>query len=131
MRFSSTVLLGTVLLSIHAQAALLVREVGDYDLSLGTTPSRSMAQGLVKPQSGGAFHGGLDLSHPSGWYLGQWSPNLGISPGSQMELNSYVGYRQQFVDSLGYELIRYSGWPGRRVLPGSQPACTAAERWHW
>ena len=77
MRFSPAVLLGAALLSIHAQAAMMERELGDYELNLGTTPSRSMAQGLVKPQSGGTFHGGLDLSHPSGWYLGQWSPNLG------------------------------------------------------
>lgn len=110
MRFPSAALLGVALLSIHAQAAILERELGDYALNLGTTPSRSMAQGLVKPQTGGAFHGGLDLSHPSGWYLGQWAPNLGISPGSRMELNSYVGYRQHFADTLGYELgtIRYS-----------------------
>lgn len=110
MRFPSAALLGVALLSIHAQAAILERELGDYALNLGTTPSRSMAQGLVKPQSGGAFHGGLDLSHPSGWYLGQWAPNLGISPGSRMELNSYVGYRQHFADTLGYELgtMRYS-----------------------
>lgn len=110
MRFPLVVLLGAALLSIHAQAAILERELGDYELNLGTTPSRSMAQGLVKPQSGGAFHGGLDLSHPSGWYLGQWAPNLGITPDSRMELNSYVGYRQHFADTLGYELgtIRYS-----------------------
>ncbi|UUD65628.1 TorF family putative porin [Pseudomonas seleniipraecipitans] len=110
MRFPSAVLLGVALLSIHAQAAILERELGDYALNLGTTPTRSMAQGLVKPQSGGAFHGGLDLSHPSGWYIGQWSPSLGITPGSNMELNSYVGFRQHFADTLGYELgtIRYS-----------------------
>lgn len=110
MHFPLVVLLGAALLSIHAQAAILERELGDYELNLGTTPSRSMAQGLVKPQSGGAFHGGLDLSHPSGWYLGQWAPNLGITPDSRMELNSYVGYRQHFADTLGYELgtIRYS-----------------------
>ena len=117
MRFSSAVLLGAALLSLNAQAALMERELGDYELTLGTTPSRSMAQGLVKPESGGTFHGGLDLSHPSGWYLGQWSPSLGISPGSKMEINSYVGYRQQFVDSLGYEVgtIRYSH-PGYSYL---------------
>lgn len=110
MRFPSAALLGVALLSIHAQAAILERELGDYALNLGTTPTRSMAQGLVKPQSGGAFHGGLDLSHPSGWYIGQWSPSLGITPGSNMELNSYVGFRQHFADTLGYELgtIRYS-----------------------
>ena len=27
-----------------------------------------MAQGLISPSAIGAFHGGLDFSHPSGWY---------------------------------------------------------------
>ena len=52
--------------SVHAQ--IFQRELGDFDLKLGTTPSRSMAQGLVKPAAVGSFHGGLDLSHDSGLY---------------------------------------------------------------
>ncbi|TBV04719.1 TorF family putative porin [Phytopseudomonas dryadis] len=110
MRHSFIALLLLGLASLSAQAALLERELGDYALNLGTIPSRSMAQGLVKPQSDGTFHGGLDLSHPSGWYVGQWAPSLGITPGSRTELNTYAGYRQRFADTLGYELgtIRYS-----------------------
>lgn len=110
MRAALIALLGTGLVSLSAQGAVLKRELGDYDLNLGTTPSRSMAQGLVTQESVGAFHGGLDVSHASGWYFGQWAPSLGIKPGSHPELNSYIGYRQRFADTLGYELgtIRYS-----------------------
>ena len=43
-----------------AEAQIFQRELGDFDLKLGTTPTRSMAQGLVKPAAVGSFHGGLD-----------------------------------------------------------------------
>ena len=94
-----------------AESDVLEREVGDFDLKLGTAPTRSMAQGLVRPTTAGAFHGGLDLTHASGWYVGQWSPSVGLSEGSQLQVNSYLGLaRQPFNASLGYELglIRYS-----------------------
>jgi uncharacterized protein (TIGR02001 family) len=94
-----------------AENNVLEREVGEFDLKLGTAPTRSMAHGLVRPTTAGAFHGGLDLTHTSGWYIGQWSPSLGLSEGSQLEVNSYLGLaRQPFDASLGYELglIRYS-----------------------
>jgi uncharacterized protein (TIGR02001 family) len=108
-------LLGLLLtgISLTAQANMLERELGAYNLSLGTTPSRSMAQGLVQPQSAGTFHGGLDLAHESGWYLGQWAPSLGVLPGHHTEWNSYAGYRHRFDGVWGYEVgaIHYSS-PG-------------------
>ncbi|MGF6125768.1 TorF family putative porin [Pseudomonas frederiksbergensis] len=93
-----------------ADAQIFQRELGDFDLKLGTTPSRSMAQGLVKPASIGSFHGGLDLSHDSGFYVGQWSPSVGLSPGSNLEVDSYMGFKQPFDKTLGYEvgMIHYS-----------------------
>jgi len=94
--------------SAHGQ--VFQRELGDFDLKLGTTPSRSMAQGLVKPSTTGSFHGGLDLSHDSGWYVGQWSPSMGLSPSTTLEVDSYVGFKQPFDQTLGYEvgMIHYS-----------------------
>lgn len=93
-----------------AQGQVMQRELGAYDLQLGTTPSRSMAQGLVQPAQNGTFQGGLDLTHDSGWYLGQWSPSMGIAPDSQLELDSYSGFKRPFNNRFGYEmgLIRYS-----------------------
>jgi len=87
-----------------AHGQIFQRELGDFDLKLGTSPSRSMAQGLVKPSSSGSFHGGLDLSHDSGWYAGQWSPSMGLSPSSKLEVDSYLGFKQPFDQTLGYEL---------------------------
>ncbi|MEJ5058162.1 MULTISPECIES: TorF family putative porin [unclassified Pseudomonas] len=93
-----------------AQAQAFQRELGDFDLKLGTSPSRSMAQGLVKPSAVGSFHGGLDLTHDSGFYFGQWSPSMGITPGKNLEIDSYVGFKQPFDQTLGYEvgMIHYS-----------------------
>lgn len=69
-----------LLLSPASQAQQMKRQLGDFDFTLGTTPSRSMAQGLISPSAVGAFHGGLDLSHPNGWYLGQYAPSMGVTP---------------------------------------------------
>ncbi|VVO63547.1 hypothetical protein PS903_00902 [Pseudomonas fluorescens] len=103
-------LLASLLACSVANAQIFQRELGDFDLKLGTSPSRSMAQGLVKPSSTGSFHGGLDLSHDSGFYVGQWSPSVGLSPGNNLEVDSYVGFKQPFDHSLGYEvgMIHYS-----------------------
>ncbi|MEO6680755.1 MAG: TorF family putative porin [Pseudomonas sp.] len=107
----SYLLLGALLLWCSgANAQVFQRELGDFDLKLGTTPSRSMAQGLVKPSTTGSFHGGLDLSHDSGFYVGQWAPSMGLSPGSNLEVDSYMGFKQPFDRTLGYEvgMIHYS-----------------------
>ncbi|MFV0934477.1 TorF family putative porin [Pseudomonas jessenii] len=108
--FYLSALLGSLLTCSVAQAQIFQRELGGFDLKLGTTPTRSMAQGLVKPSAVGSFHGGLDLSHDSGFYAGQWSPSMGISPGKDLEIDSYMGFKQPFDQTLGYEvgLIRYS-----------------------
>jgi uncharacterized protein (TIGR02001 family) len=106
----SLFLLASLLACSVANAQIFQRELGDFDLKLGTSPSRSMAQGLVKPSSTGSFHGGLDLSHDSGFYVGQWSPSAGLSPGNNLEIDSYMGFKQPFDHSLGYEvgMIHYS-----------------------
>jgi uncharacterized protein (TIGR02001 family) len=94
-----------------SQPQVVEREVGQFDLKLGIAPTRSMAQGLVSPTAGSTFRGGLDLTHTSGMYVGQWAPSMGILEGRPLELNSYVGYAQPHMgDTPGYELgvIRYS-----------------------
>ncbi|RZA10191.1 MAG: hypothetical protein EOP02_35005, partial [Proteobacteria bacterium] len=94
--------------SLYAQ--VIQRDIGDFNLKLGTTPSRSMAAGLVQPSTGSSFHGGLDLTHDSGVYFGQWSPNMGLASSSNLEVDSYLGYKHPFDNSLGYEVgvIQYS-----------------------
>lgn len=99
--------------SLFGQAATaqqIQRQLGDFDFRLGTSSSRSMAQGLISPSPVGAFHGGLDVNHASGWYVGQYAPSMGLTPTSTLRLDSYLGFKQRFNDSLGYEvgLIHYS-----------------------
>ncbi len=100
-----------LLISQYASAQIMERDLGDFDLRLATTPTRSMAQGLVTPSGGsGSFHGGMDLTHDSGFYFGQWAPNMGFTPDSALEVDSYMGFKKPFDNTLGYELgmIRYS-----------------------
>jgi uncharacterized protein (TIGR02001 family) len=106
----SCLLLAGLMACSAAHAQVFQRELGDFDLKLGTTPSRSMAQGLVKPSAAGSFHGGLDLSHDSGLYVGQYAPSMGITPGKNLEIDSYAGFKQPFDQNLGYEIgmIHYS-----------------------
>lgn len=91
-------------------AQQMQRQLGDFDFKLGTTATRTMAQGLISPSAVGSFHGGLDFSHPSGWYFGQYAPSMGITPSSTLQLDSYMGYKHRFDTSLGYEvgMIHYS-----------------------
>lgn len=103
-------LAAAMLLSPALHASQMQRQLGDFDITLGTSASRSMAQGLISPSPVGAFHGGLDLSHPSGWYAGQYAPSLGLTSTSTLRLDSYLGYKRRFDGSLGLEagLIHYS-----------------------
>ena len=121
MRKSSCLSLAGLLACSTAHAQIFQRELGDFDLKLGTTPTRSMAQGLVKPASTGSFHGGLDLSHDSGLYIGQYAPSMGITPGKNLEIDSYVGFKQPFDETLGYEvgMIHYS-YPKLNELDSQQ-----------
>jgi uncharacterized protein (TIGR02001 family) len=108
---TTALLVCALLVHTHASAQVMERDLGDFSLKLGTTPSRSMAQGLVTPSAGdSAFHGGLDLTHESGFYFGQWSPSAGLAPDTTLEVDSYMGFKKPFDKTLGYELgvIRYS-----------------------
>lgn len=113
MRIRTFALGGLTLLGSQVvQAYVVERELPAYDLDLrlGTTPTRSMAQGLVTPSASSAFHGGIDASHSSGWYFGGWAPSVGLQPGSTPQLDVYTGLQRPLSGALGYELglIRYS-----------------------
>lgn len=108
---SYLIALSLVLGGCASQPATVERQVGQFDLKLGTAPARSMAQGLVQPTTASTFRGGVDLTHDSGLYVGQWAPSIGLLEDTQLELNSYIGYAQPRLDDRpGYELgvIRYS-----------------------
>ncbi len=95
---------------IATAQTLLQRDLGGFDMTLGTTQTRTMAQGLVKP-SNGAVNGGLDFTHDTGLYFGQWTANSGSSADNlSIEMDTYAGYKHRFASSgYGYEfgLINY------------------------
>lgn len=101
---------GLLLAGQYASAQTLERELGAFDLKLATTPTRSMAQGLISPSGSGSFHGGLDLTHESGFYFGQYAPSMGATSSTALEVDSYMGFKKPFDKTLGYEvgMIRYS-----------------------
>jgi uncharacterized protein (TIGR02001 family) len=109
--FRPGLLLAVGLLAIpYAYGQTTERDLGDFDLKIGTTPARTMAQGLVQPAAVGSFHGGLDVTHESGFYAGQWAPS--VNPDSTLEIDSYAGFKHPFDANLGfgYEagIIKYS-----------------------
>jgi len=109
--------IGLLLASQCVTAQTLERELGAFDLKLANTPTRSMAQGLVSPGGNDSFHGGLDLTHDSGFYFGQWAPSMGVTSSSALEVDSYMGFKKPFDKTLGYEvgMIRFS-YPDTRHL---------------
>ena len=98
---------------------------GRFRTQAGHQSDPQHGPGPGHPGSSGSFHGGLDLSHESGWYIGNWTSNL--DPGKPTEIDSYAGFKRPLNNRLGYEmgLIRYSR-PGSR--PTTQPNSTAACR---
>lgn len=108
----SLVLAASLLAMPYAYGQVTERDLGDFALKIGTSPSRSMAAGLVQPATVGTLHGGLDLTHDSGFYAGQWSPSVGLTSDSTLEIDSYAGFKHPFDThlGLGYEagIIHYS-----------------------
>lgn len=96
-------------MAASANAQVMQRELGDFDLKFANSPTRSMAQGLVQPGQANTAQGGLDISHDSGWYVGSWTSNL--EQEKPLEIDSYAGFKHPLGDGkLGYELgtLRYT-----------------------
>lgn len=104
MRFYSIFIVAGLLTAQCASAQIVQRDWGDYNVKLGTTPSRSMAAGLVQPAISDNVHGGFDLAHDSGFYAGQWSPSMGLAAVHSLEIDSYVGFKHPFNNQAGYEI---------------------------
>ena len=75
-----------------AHAQIFQRELGDFDLKLGTTPAAAWLKGWSNV-SGCLVSGGLDLTHNSGLYWPVVAEH-GITPGKNLEIDSYVGFKQ-------------------------------------
>ena len=79
---------------------------------------RGISQTNKKP----AFQGGLDISHASGFYVGNWNSNIDSAfyNGSNLEMDFYGGYKKS-VGDLGFDvgLLQYY-YPGAKTGGGEK-----------
>src|SRR5947208_11514990 len=82
---------------------------------------RGISQTYGKP----AIQGGLDYSHASGLYLGNWNSNVSQGagfPGGNIEMDFYGGWKKTFGDA-GLDLgAIYYYYPGTDSRAGAFPA---------
>ena len=66
---------------------------------------RGFTQTGYKP----AFQGGFDLSHASGFYIGNWNSNVeqGLYRGASLELDFYGGYKYTFLEDFTADVGYY------------------------
>ncbi len=66
---------------------------------------RGFTQTGYKP----AFQGGFDLTHPSGFYVGNWNSNVeqGLYRGASLEMDFYGGYKYTFLEDYTVDVGGY------------------------
>ncbi len=67
--------------------------------------SQTFGAGFFKP--GPAIQGGIDYSHSSGIYLGNWNSNVSgntFPNGSNIEMDFYGGWKTTFADDFGLDI---------------------------
>ena len=85
---------------------------------------------------GPAIQGGIDYSHSSGFYLGNWNSNVSGNQypnGAGIEMDFYGGYKHAFGDfGLDVGTIYYA-YPGGTKLPGVDAAgnTTFTDVYNW
>lgn len=82
---------------------------------------RGIDQTFGKP----ALQGGIDYSHSSGFYAGNWNSNVNSGagyPGGNLEMDFYGGWKNTWGD-WGLDLgALYYYYPGTKASPTSNPA---------
>ncbi len=79
---------------------------------------RGFTQTGYKP----AFQGGFDLSHESGFYIGNWNSNVqqGLYRGASLEMDFYGGYKYTFLEDFTLDVGGYYYfYPTKRDSGGS------------
>ena len=83
--------------------------------------SQYRVRGLMQTNSEPAIQGGLDLSHSSGFYVGNWNSSITwLSDSAPVEMDFYGGYTRKIMGDLTADVgaIRY-------YYPGSYPGSLA------
>ncbi len=80
-------------------------------------------RGITQTKSRAAIQGGMDYSHESGFYIGNWNSNVDESagfPDGNIEMDVYGGYKAAFGD-FGLDAGAITYWyPGSSYTPGGK-----------
>lgn len=124
----------TAMLSLQAEAQTTVAPAAASETAAPTAPAsdytltgnanlfsdyrfRGFTQTGYKP----AFQGGVDLSHVSGFYIGNWNSNVeqGLYRGASLEMDFYGGYKYTFNEDLILDVgAYYYYYPTKRSSGG-------------
>jgi uncharacterized protein (TIGR02001 family) len=94
-------------------------------------------RGLSQTNREPAIQGGLDFSHESGFYLGNWNSNISwlrdsnAYASSSIEMDFYGGWKTTFMDDFTFDVgTLYYAYPGNinRDFLGGQ-CCASANTW--
>ncbi len=63
-------------------------------------------RGFTQTNYGAALQGGIDVTHRSGFYLGNWNSNVaqGLYNGASLEMDFYGGYKGEVAPGVGYDI---------------------------
>ncbi|MGQ9686796.1 MAG: TorF family putative porin [Thiobacillaceae bacterium] len=92
--------------------------------------SNYLFRGVSQTQDGPAVQGGIDYTHPSGFYVGTWASNVawvketGLKDNNSLEIDLYGGYKGE-AGPITYDLglIHYH-YPGRLNAGATTPNTT-------
>ena len=117
MQLKKTSMLCLVVGSFFATSSAIAWESEDGVHSTSASVAGSsdyVWRGYSQTDEDAAISGSLDYGHSSGLYAGVWASNVGFADDSDIEIDAYAGFANDFGDSgIGYDLgvLRYM-YPG-------------------
>jgi len=63
-------------------------------------------RGFTQTNYGAALQGGIDITHKSGFYVGNWNSNVAqdLYNGASLEMDFYGGFKGEVAPGLGYDV---------------------------
>lgn len=100
-----------------ALACVLLASMSAFAQTKAPTPDWTVAgnfsinsdyrfRGFTQTNYGPALQGGIDLTHKSGLYLGNWNSNVkdALYNGGSLEMDLYGGYKGELMPGLGFDV---------------------------
>ena len=79
-------------------------------------------RGFTQTNYGAALQGGIDITHSSGFYVGNWNSNVAqdLYNGASLEMDFYGGFKGEVAPGLGYDVgAIYYYYPQSIVTAGT------------